>query len=85
MDTKLQRFRISFERMKPAQKAQLMNNIQLYIVSQLNMPEVLACPMSNQVENHFRTPFSMINVSWWNLLNMWKDSALAKLILNQYS
>jgi hypothetical protein len=69
--------------MTPAKKASTMSELRCYIATQVSDPLIQACPMANQVENHFRTPYDQINGPWWNMLNMWKTSPLVERILSQ--
>lgn len=83
VESRLHNFRIRFDRMTAPQKAALLGQLQAYIATQVGDPLVRACPLANQVENHFRTPSASINASWWNLLNMWKSSPLVEKIMSQ--
>lgn len=83
VESRLANFRGRFDRFNPAQKAALMGQLQAYIATQVNDPVIRACPLANQVENHFRTPSQMINAGWWNNLSMWKTCPLVGRILTQ--
>lgn len=83
IENRLNNFRNTFEKMTPAQKTALVSRLQIFIATQVGDPAIQACPLANQVENHFRTPPTGMNASWWNLLNMWKTSPLVERILGQ--
>ena len=83
IENRLNNFRNTFEKMTPAQKTALVSRLQIFIATQVGDPEIRACPLANQVENHFRTPPTAMNGSWWNLLYMWKTSPLVERILGQ--
>ena len=83
IDQRLNNFRNAFERMTPAQKTALVSRLQTFIATQVSDPVIRACPLANQVENHFRTPPMGMNAGWWNLLYMWKTSPLVERILGE--
>ena len=83
IENRLNNFRNTFEKMTPAQKSALVSRLQIFIATQAGDPEIQACPLVNQVENHFRTPPTEMNASWWNLLHMYQSSPLVQRILGQ--
>ena len=81
IDNQLNNFRNRFECLPPSQKTVLMGQLQAYITTQVSDPVIMACPLTNQLYNHFLTPSSSVCADWWNQLFLWKTSPLVGRIL----